>query len=192
MPLAARRHKHDGIEQWLWGLLPDNENVLARWARRFQVSARSAFSLLTATGEDCLALARALGIPAARSRVSRFGDETAIVVERYDRIRAGGRLVRLHQEDVCQTLGRSPLRKHENEGGPGCRDIAAAIRSHCRPVGEDLRTFGRASATVRQPAPRTMTGPWNKAIAPSRLKNGRCWTRTSDPYDVSVVLYRLS
>ena len=53
MPLAARRHKHDGIEQWLWGLLPDNENVLARWARRFQVSARSAFSLLTATGEDC-------------------------------------------------------------------------------------------------------------------------------------------
>jgi hypothetical protein len=22
--------------------------------------------------------------------------------------------------------------------------------------------------------------------------NGRCWTRTSDPHDVSVVLYRLS
>ena len=31
MPLAARRYGHDRIEPWLWGLLPDNENVLARW-----------------------------------------------------------------------------------------------------------------------------------------------------------------
>ena len=53
MPLAAPRHDHDRIDPWLWGLLPDNENVLARWGRRFQVSARSAFSLLSATGEDC-------------------------------------------------------------------------------------------------------------------------------------------
>ncbi len=53
MPLAAAEHGHDKIEPWLWGLLPDNENVLARWGRRFQVSARSAFALLSATGEDC-------------------------------------------------------------------------------------------------------------------------------------------
>ena len=51
MPLTAAEHGHDAIESWLWGLLPDNESVLARWARRFQVSARSAFSLLSATGE---------------------------------------------------------------------------------------------------------------------------------------------
>jgi len=53
MPLTASGHGHDRIEPWLWGLLPDNENVLVRWARRFQVSARSVFSLLSATGEDC-------------------------------------------------------------------------------------------------------------------------------------------
>ena len=246
MPLATPRHDHDRIEPWLWGLLPDNENVLARWARRFQVSARSAFSLLAATGEDCpgavqfarperagrliddgqvawlttgqvearlrtlrhdnsawrleddvgqfslagaqsktallledgrwgvpggamptthilkppipgfpghcenehlcLALAGALGIPVARSEADRFGEETALVVERYDRIRVGGRLLRLHQEDLCQALGRNPLGKYESEGGPGCRDIAAAIRSHCRPAGDDLRTFVRAIA----------------------------------------------
>ncbi|MDE2764482.1 MAG: HipA N-terminal domain-containing protein [Gemmatimonadota bacterium] len=53
MPLTASGHGRDRIEPWLWGLLPDNENVLARWARRFQVSGRSVFSLLSATGEDC-------------------------------------------------------------------------------------------------------------------------------------------
>lgn len=64
MPRTAAGHGHERIEPWLWGLLPDNENVLARWARRFQVSARSAFSLLSATGEDCpgaVQFARPLG-----------------------------------------------------------------------------------------------------------------------------------
>jgi serine/threonine-protein kinase HipA len=35
----------------------------------------------------CLALARALGLPTARSEVRQFEDVTAIVVERYDRVR---------------------------------------------------------------------------------------------------------
>lgn len=94
----------------------------------------------------CLALAAALGIPAARSVLSRFGQETAIVVERYDRIRAAGRLVRLHQEDLCQALTRSPFNRYESRGGPGCRDIAGAIRSHCARPGEDLRTFMKVIA----------------------------------------------
>ncbi len=246
MPMTVRSHGHDSIEPWLWGLLPDNENVLARWGRRFQVSARSAFSLLRGTGEDCagavqlvrpervdhlrasadwevawltstevaarlrtlwrddsawrldgdegqfslagaqaktallldgdrwgipqgatptthilkppirrfpghcenehlcLQLARALRIPAARSQVSRFGGVTAIVVERYDRIAIGGRLARVHQEDLCQVLGVFPARKYEGEGGPGCRDIAQAIRTHSRCPGEDLRSFAKA------------------------------------------------
>lgn len=53
MPLAMPRHGHDRVEPWLWGLLPDSQSVLTRWAQRFQVSARSAFSMLSATGEDC-------------------------------------------------------------------------------------------------------------------------------------------
>lgn len=53
MPIGAPQHGHDQIEPWLRGLLPDNENVLARWARTFQASAGNAFSLLRATGEDC-------------------------------------------------------------------------------------------------------------------------------------------
>jgi serine/threonine-protein kinase HipA len=188
MPLAAKEHPHSAIEPFLWGLLPDNEFILARWAQRYQVSPRNPFALLSHVGEDCagavqfaapdrvgevtgaaaseidwideaeiatrlralkadesawrqprdagqfslagaqpktaflfdgarwgvpagraptthimkpptngfdghaenehlcMALARALGMPAATSQVKRFGDEIAIVVERYDRV----------------------------------------------------------------------------------------------------------
>ena len=220
MPIGAPQHGHDQIEPWLRGLLPDNENVLARWARTFQASAGNAFSLLRATGEDCagavqlvrtervdsvlapagrqvvwltaaevegrlrtlrhddsawrldgeeaqftlagaqvktallledgrwgipqgatptthilkppipgfaghcenehlcLALAEALGIPASRSLVSRFGQETAIVVERYDRIRIAGRLVRLHQETSARRRREAPSTNTRATAGP--------------------------------------------------------------------------
>ena len=34
MPLVVAEHEHARIEPWLWGLLPDNEFILARWGRR--------------------------------------------------------------------------------------------------------------------------------------------------------------
>ena len=188
MPLTATEHPHAAIEAFLWGLLPDNELVLRRWAQRFHVSPRNAFALIAHVGEDCagavqfvtpenrdallggdpgridwlteadvehrlrglqrdastgrapedagqfslagaqpktalcfdgkrwgvpsgrqptthilkpqsgefdghsenghlcLALARALGLPTTKSEVRHFGDVTAIVVERYDRV----------------------------------------------------------------------------------------------------------
>ena len=53
MPLVVGEHEHARIEPWLWGLLPDNEAILARWGQRFHVSPRNAFALLGAVGEDC-------------------------------------------------------------------------------------------------------------------------------------------
>ena len=53
MPLTAAEHGHAAIDAFLWGLLPDNELVLGRWAQRFQVSARNAFALVSHVGEDC-------------------------------------------------------------------------------------------------------------------------------------------
>ncbi|MBL8897587.1 MAG: type II toxin-antitoxin system HipA family toxin [Planctomycetes bacterium] len=244
LPLAAAEHPSAPIEAYLWGLLPDNEAVLERWARRFQVSARNVFGLLAEVGEECagavqfvreerwemlreesapridwleekdleqrlralredhaasrrlgdagqfslagaqpktalfhdgarwgipagrtptthilkpptgefdghaenehfcLALARSLGLPAAHSRVVRFGGEVAIAVERYDRARLpDGRVVRLHQEDLCQALGVPPLRKYESEGGPGIRAIHALLRESSSKPEEDARTF---------------------------------------------------
>jgi serine/threonine-protein kinase HipA len=53
MPLGAKEHGRAVTEAFLWGLLPDNEHVLARWAAKFQVSARNVFALISHVGEDC-------------------------------------------------------------------------------------------------------------------------------------------
>ena len=53
MPLVVAEHDHARIEPWAWGLLPDNEAILARWGQRFHVSPRNPFALLGSVGEDC-------------------------------------------------------------------------------------------------------------------------------------------
>jgi HipA-like protein len=73
LPLASNEHGHRLIEAFLWGLLPDNERILERWARRYQVSARNVFRLIEQVGED---------LPGAvqfvrPERVSTFFDITA-------------------------------------------------------------------------------------------------------------------
>jgi serine/threonine-protein kinase HipA len=231
MPTHISAHTDSQIAPWLWGLLPDNDAVLNRWAREFHVSAGSAFALLsTPVGEDCpgavqlvppdrlstmekpnladvewlseaqiarrlrdlkrdstawlgadhagrfslagaqaktallrdggrwgdpqgatatshilkpaiegldnhdlnehlcLSAMRAAGLFAVRSSIERFEDQSAIVVARYDRRLQDGRQIRVHQEDMCQALGVHPVRKYQNEGGPGPRDVAALLR----------------------------------------------------------------
>jgi len=52
--MGQPEHTGQQLRNWLWGLLPDNETVLARWARTFSVSTGSPFGLLsTEIGEDC-------------------------------------------------------------------------------------------------------------------------------------------
>jgi serine/threonine-protein kinase HipA len=58
MPLVQKDHAHAVVNPFLWGLLPDNELILERWAARFHVSSRNAFSLLTHVGEDCAGAVR--------------------------------------------------------------------------------------------------------------------------------------
>lgn len=54
MSTQIRTHTGTGLTNWLWGLLPDNDAVVERWARRFQVSLRSPFGLLSSpVGADC-------------------------------------------------------------------------------------------------------------------------------------------
>jgi serine/threonine-protein kinase HipA len=239
MPIQVRSHPHETVAPWLWGLLPDNEAVLARWAREFQASSSSPFSLLaTPVGHDCagavrfatpdgldealsrpgevtwlsdsdvgarlrelqrdtttwlgrdftgqfslggaqaktallyrdgrwgvpsgamatshilkpavaglddhdlnehlcLDAARRAGLVVARTRVARFGKESAIVVDRYDRRQDGDRLLRIHQEDMCQALGVHPARKYQNQGGPSARDVARLLRTAMQPRDAD-------------------------------------------------------
>ena len=53
MPLAAAEHRHDVINAFLWGLLPDNERTLDHYGRLFGVSAGNAVALLRHIGADC-------------------------------------------------------------------------------------------------------------------------------------------
>jgi serine/threonine-protein kinase HipA len=53
MPLSASDHSHRTVEPFIWGLLPDNDDVLKSWGKKFQVSQRNAFDLLSHVGEDC-------------------------------------------------------------------------------------------------------------------------------------------
>ena len=235
LPLDEPEHGDARITPWLWGLLPDNPAVIARWARHFQVAASSPFALLsTPVGEECagalrlvrperldaaltgaggidwldgdalearlrelrqdatawlgqgfsgrfslagaqakialverdgrwgesrgaeptthilkppiagleahdlnehlcLDAARRVGLAVASSAIVRFGDESAIAVQRYDRRRVGDRTVRIHQEDLCQALGLHPDRKYQADGGPSPAQVAALVR---RALGE--------------------------------------------------------
>ena len=53
MPLAAELHGDRATRAYLWGLLPDDEVVLAAWARQFGTSPLHAVALLAHVGEDC-------------------------------------------------------------------------------------------------------------------------------------------
>jgi serine/threonine-protein kinase HipA len=81
----------------------------------------------------CLTAARRAGLPTARSSFGLFGDQTALVVERYDRARTPDGVVRIHQEDLCQALGLSPERKYQNVGGPSPAQAVELMRRHIDP-----------------------------------------------------------
>lgn len=239
MPLAARTHGDDVVRPYLAGLLPDREDTLTQWGRRYGVSPRNPLALLQHLGEDCagaiqivpptevervltssgdvewlsevdveeelgklragaapsvhrgfgqfslagaqsktallhrdgrwgrpkgriptshilkpplkdygdfvenehlsLSLAGAVGLVVARSTVQWFGEEMAIVIERYDRVETADGLERRHQEDVCQALGIHPVAKYESDGGPGVRQIVELLRTHASRAGEAVQ-----------------------------------------------------
>ncbi|MFT3790870.1 MAG: type II toxin-antitoxin system HipA family toxin [Rudaea sp.] len=78
----------------------------------------------------CLRLLKAYGLDVADARIATFGKQRVLVVERFDRrVSPDGQwLMRLPQEDFCQVEGCSPLRKYENEGGPGLMALFATLR----------------------------------------------------------------
>jgi len=241
MPLQQDRHGTRVVTDFMWGLLPDNENALRRWGARYKVSPHSPFALLAAVGEDCpgavqivppdrtlkgrqrvkwltpaeledrvrkltqdagagrldgdtgqfslagsqektalyrvndrwgvpqgrtptthilkpetgrlqhiaanehfcLQLARRCRLPAAISEVQVVGGIPVIIVERFDRIRSGGVVRRIHQEDMCQAL--ATREKYQQHGGPGIYDIMGLLQFSDRPD-VDRDRFMRAQA----------------------------------------------
>lgn len=81
----------------------------------------------------CLQAASALGLLTASTRIMEFGKEQAIVVERYDRALNGDRILRVHQEDLCQAMGYLPSKKYESQGGPSASAIIQFLRRTATP-----------------------------------------------------------
>ena len=77
----------------------------------------------------CMRLADAVGIPTAKVQI--WPDpEPMLLVERYDRVAADGKISRLHQLDFCQLAGVLPDAKYESDGGPGFAAIFALVDAH--------------------------------------------------------------
>lgn len=88
----------------------------------------------------CMRLARAVGLPVARSEVRHFGGIPVFVVERYDRVRVTDGVRRVHQEDMCQALACLPHLKYQNQGGPSPQDIIGLIREYsCDRAADEAR-----------------------------------------------------
>ena len=82
----------------------------------------------------CMALAEAMQLKPAKSKVHQVLDRSFLLVERYDRlIDTQGHRQRLHQEDFCQALGVVPEMKYQNEGGPDLVQCFDLVRSATRP-----------------------------------------------------------
>ena len=82
-----------------------------------------------------------LGLDVARTRLERFADQRVLIVERYDRVHEEGGLRRMHQEDLCQALGRRPDDKYQSEGGPTPAEIVDVIVDHSVAPRRDLQGF---------------------------------------------------
>jgi serine/threonine-protein kinase HipA len=82
----------------------------------------------------CMALAEAMQLNPAKSKVHFVLDRSFLLVERYDRlIDAWGHRQRVHQEDFCQALGVVPEMKYQNEGGPDLALCFDLVRTATRP-----------------------------------------------------------
>lgn len=89
----------------------------------------------------CLKLIEAFGLPVNHAEIRSFGRTKALVIERFDRRwTKNGRLLRLPQEDCCQALSVPPMRKYQNEGGPGIVQVLKLLGGSDEPY-QDQKMF---------------------------------------------------
>ncbi|PLX67079.1 MAG: type II toxin-antitoxin system HipA family toxin [Denitrovibrio sp.] len=88
------------------------------------------FEALPVNEYFCTYLAKKAGLNTCNSELFKYGTETVLSIERYDRIISENSIARMHQEDFCQALGFPYSMKYEEEGGPSfkqCLDLIIKI-----------------------------------------------------------------
>lgn len=90
----------------------------------------------------CMLIAKEYGLPVPNCEIIQVGDIKALAVERFDRRYSSDKswLMRIPQEDFCQTLNVSSASKYESQGGPGITEIMAKLLGSTTPD-QDRHTF---------------------------------------------------
>lgn len=79
----------------------------------------------------CMRLAEAADLPVSRvERAVTTSGLPYLIVERYDRDLTQEPIRRLHQEDLCQALGKLQSEKYQDDGGPTVRQAFELIDRH--------------------------------------------------------------
>ncbi len=95
----------------------------------------------------CLQLAAKVGLMRTESRILEIGGKKVLCVQRYDRTPdPGGKVVRWHQEDTCQAMGRYPNQKYQADGGPGAAEIFGLLDRFSDDREDDIGRFIMALA----------------------------------------------
>lgn len=85
----------------------------------------------------CMVIARRVGLSVAEVITGTAGDRAYLLVSRYDRFRRNGDWHRIHQEDLCQALGKPPAAKYEHNQsgikGPSLKDFFDLARGVMAP-----------------------------------------------------------
>lgn len=88
----------------------------------------------------CLWLSTSLNLITTECNVMQFGEESAIVITRFDRhTDENGLLRRIHMEDLCQASGVAPELKYQSDGGPNPEHILELLESTTSPDKDKLR-----------------------------------------------------
>lgn len=82
----------------------------------------------------CMTLANTIGLPTPKCWVLD-GPHPLFIIERYDRtsLHRSEKVVRLHQQDLCQAQGIMSSQKYESLGGPGISDNYHFLLKHITP-----------------------------------------------------------
>ncbi|MBC7202950.1 MAG: type II toxin-antitoxin system HipA family toxin [Pusillimonas sp.] len=133
----------------------------------------------------CSKILHAYGLPVASTQILQFEDMKVLAVERFDRTwwenEEGKRwLLRLPQEDMCQTTGTPPHLKYESDGGPGVRTIMKLLATSRNPD-RDRRTFFQAQVLF-----------WMLRATDGHAKNFSIFLRPGGTYELTPLYDVLS
>ena len=130
----------------------------------------------------CAQIIEALGLPMASTEMARFGDQRALIVQRFDRewMDNGKWIARLPQEDFCQALGQPPRMKYEEDGGP---TLAAGLQ---------LLSASADASADRLVFLLTQLAFWLMAAPDGHAKNFSIFLRQGNTYDMTPLYDVLS